>query len=404
MPEQERDPPPSAEFGQVIVRAAGNGRDLEGLTRPLLEALAKLAALESTYLTTFDWERHIQFVRFVHSAGELQVEEGQTAPLPHGISPESIPGVTRSPAELSKQHPDSQVAKQLGLKTYISVPITIAKHRMFGMLCGASRETHPIGENVVTVMEFFAQIIADHVTREQTAAMEQRALTAEERLRSRAAFLAEAEHQLKTPLTIIQGMSGTLLERWSAMPDEQRTELLTTVVKNARDLSRRIEDLLVEARADVQAREVTPIRLDLEPLVRVIAGAFNGLSPSHEVVAEVEEGTIAHADPTPLYQVLGHLLDNAIKYSPSGGTITLRVVPTAEDVRIEVVDEGMGLPVGVGIFEPFERGKPSEGSQPPGIGLGLHIVRSLVESMSGSVEARTNPDRGSTLTVHLPKE
>jgi signal transduction histidine kinase len=121
------------------------------------------------------------------------------------------------------------------------------------------------------------------------------------------------------------------------------------------------------------------------------------------VVAEVEEGTMALADPTPLYQVLGHLLDNAIKYSPEGGTITIRVVPTPHDVRIDVIDEGVGLPDGVDIFEPFRRGEPREDDEPPGVGLGLHIVRSLLEAMDGSVDARTNEDGGSTFTVRLPK-
>lgn len=395
--------PPAVDFGQVVVRAAANSRDLEGLTRPLLEALAKLGSLESTYLTTLDWDRRQQIVRFVHSTSELQVQEGQSAPLPEDLSPETIPGVTRSPAEIPKQHPDSQVAKQLGLKTYISVPVTMAEHRMFGMLCGASRAARPIGESVVTVMEFFAQIIADHVIREQTAAMELRALTAEEGLRSRARFLAEAEHQLKTPMMIVERMSSMLLQHWRSMPDEQRTELLTTITRDAKKLSRGIQDLLVEARADIQARELAPVPLELAPLVQAIAKAFSSASTSHEVVAEVEEGTMAMADPTPLRQVLGHLLDNAIKYSPGGGTTMIRVAPTSHDVQIEVIDEGVGLPEEVDIFEPFHRGATEEGEDPPGIGLGLHIVRSLIEAMGGSVEAQDNTGRGSTFTVRLPK-
>ena len=76
------------EFGQVIVRAAANSRDLEGLTRPLLEAFAKLSGLESTYLTIFDWDLREQHVRFVYSTGSVQVSEGMTFPLPEGLSNE----------------------------------------------------------------------------------------------------------------------------------------------------------------------------------------------------------------------------------------------------------------------------------------------------------------------------
>lgn len=408
-PAESKNPPPGGvesspeiDFGRVIVRAVANSHGLEGLVRPLLEALTKLAHLESTYLTVFDWERREQEVRFVHSTGEEQIAEGLRSPLPRDLPPEALPGVTRSPSDLARTHPDSQVARQLGLKRYVSVPVTVAKHQLFGMLCGASREPGQVSEGIVSVMEFFAQIIADHVTRAEAVATEQRAQAAEEQLRSRARFLAMAEHKLKTPLTALEGMSMTLLKHWAEASDSQRTELLTGLVQNAQELRSRIDNLLVEARADVQARELSASHVELGPLVKTLAKAFGSVSTKHEVIAEAPEGIVAWIDQAALYQVLGHLLDNAIKYSPGGGKIWLRATRTASDVRIEVVDEGLGVPEHLDIFEPFQRAEPSEAEVTPGIGLGLHIVRSLVNAMGGSVAARRNEDRGSTFTVHVP--
>ena len=82
--------------------------------------------------------------------------------------------------------------------------------------------------------------------------------------------------------------------------------------------------------------------------------------------------------------------------------IRLRVARTAHDVQIEIVDEGVGIPQHFDIFEAFRRGEPDEHGVTAGIGLGLHIVRSLVEAMGGSVSARRNRARGSTFTVHIP--
>src|SRR5947199_10771342 len=121
-------PDPAAEFSQIVVRAAASGGDLAALTRPLLEALAKLSGLESTYLAVFDWDRREQEVRVVHSAGKVQVREGIRLPLPAGISQETLPGVTRSPPQLvARAFPDSLVAKRLGLETYVIVPVVVAK-------------------------------------------------------------------------------------------------------------------------------------------------------------------------------------------------------------------------------------------------------------------------------------
>lgn len=111
---------------------------------------------------------------------------------------------------------------------------------------------------------------------------------------------------------------------------------------------------------------------------------------------------MALGDSGPLYQVLGHLVENAIKYSPAGGAIRLRGGAIAEGVRIEVADQGLGLPPDVDIFEPFRQAESGEG-QARGVGLGLHIVRTLLEAMDGSVTARPNPDRGATFTVVLPR-
>lgn len=91
-----RIPPASEGLVEVVARVAGNSRDLESLTRPLLEALAKLAKLESTYLMVFDWSRSQQEVRFAYNARGVTVSEGMRVAIAQGLSPQALPGVTRS--------------------------------------------------------------------------------------------------------------------------------------------------------------------------------------------------------------------------------------------------------------------------------------------------------------------
>ena len=173
--------------------------------------------------------------------------------------------MTRSPVRLERTYPDSAVARSLGLKAYVSVPIVVAQHRIFGMLCGASQASRQIGESMIAVIEFFAQIVADHVTRAEAAATTERAERAEEQLHSRALFLAQAEHQLKTPLTVLEGASVMLLDRWDELSDDKRVEVLNMLVRNVRELAHSVDELLLEARADVQARELVPVAVELKP-------------------------------------------------------------------------------------------------------------------------------------------
>jgi signal transduction histidine kinase len=389
-------------IGSVVVPVATNGHDLEDLTRPLLEALATLGSLDSTYLIVFDWDRREQEVRFVHSAGEVSITKGSRLPLPDTVFQESLPGVTRSSAQMPETFPDAQAAKHLGLGTYVSVPVVLAKHELYGMLSGAGKRAQPVSERLVSAMEFFAQMIAEQVSRTLVAATEQRADLAEEELRARARFLAVAEHQLKTPLTAIQGAAEVLHARWADLGVSTRDEFLEIILRNARRLSAGFTGLLVEARADVRSRELVPVDVDLGALVQAIARELDAVSTGHQVRANVEQGLTTHADPTALGQVLGHLLDNAVNYSPAGGVITVVGYKTAEGVAVAVVDEGTRLPVGIDIFEAFQRGDSTEVGAAPGIGLGLHIVRTLVEAMGGSVTAQSDAEAGTRFTVNLP--
>jgi signal transduction histidine kinase len=386
----------------VAPSTASSGHDLDGLARPLLEALAKIASLDATYLAVFDWDTREQEVRFLHSTEQVGITDRSRLPLAAAISRESLPGVTRSPLGEMHAHPDGEVAKHVGLATYVSVPIVLAGHELWGMVCGASRQPQPqVSDRVITVMEAFAEIIAEHVSWERAAATERRAEAAEAELRSRGRFLAQAQHQLKTPLTALRGAVELLQTRWDRLSDEERQQWFAMTSRSADALSADIDGLLDEALADLRRRELVPADVDVATVAAPMIRAFDALTDRHEVRWEVEERLRAWVDPMALSQVLGHLLDNAVKFSPNGGPVRVSGRSTPGTVEISVVDQGLGLPDGIDIFQPFQRGK-HDSVPGPGVGLGLHIVRGLVEASGGSVTATPNSVAGSTFTVRLP--
>lgn len=243
---------------------------------------------------------------------------------------------------------------------------------------------------------------ADSSVHELLAIERRRADSAEQRLRNQTMLFAEAEHKMKTTLAVITGWATTLDESWEKLPDDLRRQGVTAIRRNAGDLAEQASRLLDDARAEINALDLDPVRLDLAEMLDAMIGLFGGVSRAHHLHFERSDHVPVWAwvDPAALQQVLGHLIENAVKYSPEGGEITLRVSRTESEAVLEVCDEGIGIPDDVNLFAAFRRGD-EEATQ--GAGLGLYIVRNLVESMGGKVHARRNGDKaGSTFTVTLP--
>lgn len=232
-----------------------------------------------------------------------------------------------------------------------------------------------------------------------------RAERAEERLRHQTLVFAEAEHKLKTSLAVISGWATTLDERWDILTEDQRREGIATIRRSADTLATQTRGLLEEARADIARLDLDPVQLDLAEILEVTTPSFDGLSTSHDIRYQADGPVPVWADPGGLQQVLGHLVENAVKYSPAGGTVHVRTRALETWAELTVADDGVGIPDDIDLFAAFTQGRSNNGDGAPaanGIGLGLYIVRNLVEGMGGSVTAVRNPGRGSTFTVLLP--
>jgi signal transduction histidine kinase len=234
-----------------------------------------------------------------------------------------------------------------------------------------------------------------------------RDLTADHELeRVRSEFVATAAHELRTPLAAIYGAVRTIRRDDYELAPEIREQFLTMIERESERLKELMDQLLVTAQLDRDSLQVRSEIVDAGELCRsIIDSAELRIPDSIQLTAELAPMPVTvRADSERLRQVIGNLLDNAIKYSPNGGRIALRTITRDGQGVIEVSDEGIGIPAGEQerIFEKFYRLDPSMTRGVGGSGLGLYIIRELIAHMQGEVIVESQLDRGSTFTISLP--
>lgn len=243
--------------------------------------------------------------------------------------------------------------------------------------------------------------------REELLVREQAArLKAEEASRLKDEFLATLSHELRTPLTAILGWAHLLNEE--TLDDEMRTRALRAIERNARAQQQLISDIL-----DVSRSITGNLRLEIQPLelTTLINAALDAVRPAAELKSislKVEldpEANHILGDQTRLQQVLWNLLSNAIKFTPREGRVGLAVIREESSVRIKVSDTGQGIMPDFlpHVFERFRQADQTTTREQGGLGLGLAIVRHLVEQHGGNVYAESGgAGQGSTFAIELP--
>jgi PAS domain S-box-containing protein len=235
-----------------------------------------------------------------------------------------------------------------------------------------------------------------------------RDLTEERALeRMRTEFVSTVSHELRTPLAAIYGAAMTLRRSDVALDDEQRTRLLDIVSGEADRLARTVNDILWASRLDTDTLHVTIQNCDPLALVdEVVTAQEVHLDRAHSLVIDAKgDVPLVAGDPDKVGRVLINLVDNAVKYSPDGGRVTVRVEGAGSHVRFAVADEGLGIPPAEQrrVFEKFYRLDPNMTRGVGGTGLGLYICRELVRRMDGRIWVESpGIGRGSTFVVELP--
>jgi PAS domain S-box-containing protein len=217
-------------------------------------------------------------------------------------------------------------------------------------------------------------------------------------------FLATASHELKTPLTVISGFASTLL-RYPDLTDEMRTSAYEAISTRSAELTRIVERLLLSSRIEAGKLDVRLERIEIGPLLRERVDGYAASMQRLLTLNAGEQLPAVIANGGALTTVIDHLLDNAIKYSPGGEPIAVGVADRDHLVEITVADQGVGMDAdqAAHCFDRFWQAESTDIRRFGGTGIGLYIVQSLVEAMSGSVTVESSPGAGSTFMVQLRK-
>lgn len=224
-------------------------------------------------------------------------------------------------------------------------------------------------------------------------------------LKMRTEFVANVSHELKTPLTSIKGFAETLQEE----PDLSETaqKFLGIIQKQSRRLELLVDDLLSLSAIESKETKMEMAPQELAPLLHSVVLMHKKAidAAGHDVTVNVPGGVPKiYADRHRLEQVIINLLDNAIKFTPAGGRILIEAQVQVPYVRIDVQDNGMGIPAQhlPRIFERFYRVDKARSQQSGGTGLGLAIVKHIAQAHQGKVEVQSTPGKGCTFSVFFP--
>ncbi len=284
------------------------------------------------------------------------------------------------------------------------MPIFVHAH-WWGVLgfdfCEAPREWT---RTELELLETAARILGTAIQRSQTERQRFQAAVERERMHILSSFISKAAHEFKTPLTIIN-TNAYLISRFSEKEAELRISKVQQIQDQVKQIDRLVEAMVLMTRLDTEP--LNDLReTSLNTLVETAVYSFMPIAQSRKqtlILHPAPEIPLVHCDEIKLERAIANLIDNAIKFTPEGGTVRVSVrVTSLSQVLVEVVDTGIGMDSDTRrrLFEHFFRHDQAHSTR--GLGLGLPIARRIVELHGGSISVDSHLGRGSTFTIWLP--
>jgi signal transduction histidine kinase len=402
---------------QILRVIASSSTDIQPVLDAVVESAARLCDATDGLIARVDGD---VLIPGVAKYGSLPVPEARRlsygTPVGRAIIDKETIHVHDLKAEVETEFPHSKPRQAIsGARTLLTIPL-LPKGRAFGAIVIRREEVRPFSDKQIALLRTFADqavIAIDNVRLFHEIQEKSRQLeTANERLkeldRLKSDFVSNVSHELRTPLTAIKGAVDLLLREVPGRLNASQTHYLTRVRSNTQHLAGLINDLLDLSKIEEGKIELNASRVSLGGLVHEVMETLRPTAEEKPVLLEVdvpEPSVLVWADRDKVTQVLMNLIGNAIKFTPSGGTIA---VSTANDrrgwVRVSIRDAGPGIPVSEQekIFEKFYQVTQNGTPKPKGTGLGLAICKSLVELHGGKIWVESELGCGSTFSFTLP--
>ena len=294
-----------------------------------------------------------------------------------------------------RTHPLAGVLRRAGIRAGVAVPL-VGDDGVVAVLQLLSPEPRKRDEEALRMLVAIGEQVGHALYRRQAR------LEAD---RMKDEFLALVSHELRTPLTSIVGYLELLAEDEDELGSEQGRRFLEVMERNAVRLQRLVDDVLFAARAEAGRLALAKRDVDLlEVAVESVAAARPRAGETGvELHLDAERTPWMAADPDRLGQAFDNLISNALKFTPPGGRVDVRVRNLADAVQVEVSDTGLGMSAGDSerAFDRFFRAAATR-DHAPGVGLGLTIVKTIVEGHGGSISVASSEGAGTTFRIELP--
>jgi signal transduction histidine kinase len=338
-----------------------------------------------------------------HLAGrQLRMGEGVSG----GAAATVTPILANEPLHADAGDPDG--VGELDLVSILAVPI-VWRGTVRGVLATASTAGPQLGERERRLAVAIAERAAPALDNAALWADLQEQVRREQRAqRIKDDFLSIVSHELRTPLTSIQGYAQLLEARLRDSASAKELSQMRVIRSQVTRMRRLVEDLLDVSRIDRRGGvSIEPEEMDLAEEIREAATQTSREHPERAISVEAPDTLPIVADQDRIGQVLTNLLDNAIKYSPDGGPVTIRAASAGPAVEVSVLDAGIGISADQAevVFERFFQADEDAGRRFGGLGLGLYITRAIVHSHGGEISAHPNAEagRGTVIRVSLPR-
>lgn len=287
----------------------------------------------------------------------------------------------------------------------VAAPLKAGVHTFGVLLLGSLGGPTEFTESDVPFVQTVADLIALAIDRKRLE-MEAVAMHDAQQLdRLRSEVMGTLSHELRTPLAAIKGYSTALLLDEVDWPEDKRREFLRLIDEECHNLQTMIDDILDSSLIDVGQLSIQQQPVRLPRLVQEIVSDMQRRTNTHRLIIDFPpDFPLLDADPHWIRQVFRNILDNAIKYSPTGGMVVIRGEIRPGDVVISIADQGVGISPEdlIPLFEKYFRVKAPTGYHVAGTGLGLPVARAIVEAHGGRIWAESKVEHGTTLYFSLP--